>query len=364
MPTPNVTQLIRYHYDPLDRLITHALQGEPEQQRFYCKSRLATEIKGAISYSIFQNDEQLLAQQQSETGALETTLLATDQQRSVLNTVKTTHQPQPLAYTPYGHSRVENGMTSLLRFNGERRDPVTGDYLLGNGYRAFKPMLIRFNSPDRLSPFGKGGMNSYAYCFGDPINYCDPNGHFAKFLSNLFKRNTMRWRQPHYKSGPEKTFSTITKTSSGIDMYKTISTPGSQPGYWEEVTRTKYHGDGSYFISKIVKGSPYRVTVNRISQGAEIISYKTNMTLQEHAFSKIPGRDLEQLYDNRALPAMDDAVERSNFNNARSPHSRYPNLSLAARRGNTHVIDQKMLRGEVLGVRPSKAAEFIREDII
>ena len=37
---------------------------------------------------------------------------------------------------------------------------------------------MRFNSPDTLSPFGKGGINAYAYCAGDPVNRSDPSGRF------------------------------------------------------------------------------------------------------------------------------------------------------------------------------------------
>uniref|UniRef100_UPI00214B5855 RHS repeat-associated core domain-containing protein n=1 Tax=Pseudomonas sp. UMAB-08 TaxID=1365375 RepID=UPI00214B5855 len=66
--------------------------------------------------------------------------------------------------------------------NGEPPDPVTGHYLLGNGYRAFNPVLMRFNSPDSLSPFGEGGLNGYAYCGGDPVNYRDPTGHIPAFM--------------------------------------------------------------------------------------------------------------------------------------------------------------------------------------
>ncbi|WP_238591846.1 RHS repeat-associated core domain-containing protein [Pseudomonas abietaniphila] len=50
---------------------------------------------------------------------------------------------------------------------------------MGAGYRAFNPVLMRFNSPDSLSPFGEGGLNPYAYCLGDPVNRLDPSGHLS-----------------------------------------------------------------------------------------------------------------------------------------------------------------------------------------
>ncbi|MCO8161638.1 hypothetical protein NJC38_05655 [Pseudomonas sp. 21LCFQ010] len=65
-------------------------------------------------------------------------------------------------------------------FNGELPDPLTGHYLLGHGYRADNPVLMRFNSPDSLSPFAEGGINAYAYCQGDPVNLQDPSGHIGR----------------------------------------------------------------------------------------------------------------------------------------------------------------------------------------
>jgi RHS repeat-associated protein len=171
------TLICRYRYDPLDRLISQAPLESPSHQRFYCKSRLATEICGALGFSIIQHNDQLLAQQQHEGNAVETLLLGTDQQRSVLTRLKADHSPTSTAYSPYGHHPALGAVSDLLAFNGERPDPVTGHYLLGNGYRAFNPVLLRFNSPDNLSPFGKGGLNSYSYCLGDPINLSDPQGH-------------------------------------------------------------------------------------------------------------------------------------------------------------------------------------------
>ena len=109
-------------------------------------------------------------------------MLATDLQRSVLHSVAL-DQHQRLSYSLYGHRSPESGLASLLGFNGERRDSVTGHYLLGNGYRAFNAVLMRFNSPDSLSPFGAGGVNAYAYSLGDPVNLVDPMGKFAILAS-------------------------------------------------------------------------------------------------------------------------------------------------------------------------------------
>jgi RHS repeat-associated protein len=180
------TLLCRYHYDPLDRLVDCTLSAQVPTRRFYLKDRLATEIQDTVQRSIMQHEDQLLAQQQRQSGVVEARLLATDQQRSVLNVLDVA-RPHPIAYSPYGHRPAESGLLSLLGFNGERPDPVTGCYLLGNGYRAFNPVLMRFNNPDSWSPFGKGGLNGYAYCVGDPVNKGDSTGHFpVRSIANAF----------------------------------------------------------------------------------------------------------------------------------------------------------------------------------
>ncbi|SUX27757.1 RHS repeat-associated core domain [Cedecea davisae] len=79
-------------------------------------------------------------------------------------------------WSPWGSGNPAEGLPG---FNGERIDPVSGNYHLGNGYRAYNPVLGRFNCPDSLSPFGAGGINPYVYCGGDPVNYTDPTGHIS-----------------------------------------------------------------------------------------------------------------------------------------------------------------------------------------
>ena len=104
-------------------------------------------------------------------------MFATDVMASVvgLNTLSENIKRQ--SYTPYGD--YTNVNMFALGYNGERRDPVTGVNHLGNGYRGFNPQLQRFNAPDSWSPFGDGGLNSYTYCEGDPINNSDQTGHMS-----------------------------------------------------------------------------------------------------------------------------------------------------------------------------------------
>ncbi|MQT55320.1 MULTISPECIES: RHS repeat-associated core domain-containing protein [unclassified Pseudomonas] len=158
-----------YLYDPLDRLA-----ASNSIQRFYNDTRIATEVEGDRKSRFFETDSQPLALQQQ--GSLPgTTLLATDQQTSVLNGVSPEGALHAQAYSPFGHHPIGTSLNGA-GFNGERPEPLTGHYLLGQGYRAFNPVLMRFNSPDSWSPFGDGGINAYAYCT-DPIMEIDPTGH-------------------------------------------------------------------------------------------------------------------------------------------------------------------------------------------
>ncbi|WP_197513506.1 RHS repeat-associated core domain-containing protein [Bordetella bronchialis] len=81
----------------------------------------------------------------------------------------------------------------LRRYAGVVYDPVTAYYNLGNGSRSYLPYLMRFCAPDVRSPFGVGGVNTYAYCKGDPINYADPDGHVpVASLESLAARAALR----------------------------------------------------------------------------------------------------------------------------------------------------------------------------
>lgn len=99
-------------------------------------------------------------------------LLMTDMQRSAV--MGSGASSKMRAYTPYGYALL--GAGPITAFAGERHDSTSGCYILGNGYRSYSPGLLRFLSPDTLSPFDLGGFNAYAYCAGDPVNRSDPSG--------------------------------------------------------------------------------------------------------------------------------------------------------------------------------------------
>ncbi|MET3457182.1 RHS repeat-associated core domain-containing protein [Pseudomonas kilonensis] len=189
MSTSAMKILCRYQYDPLDRLTGLKPAEHVGTQRFYQNDELDNEIEGQVELTIVRHEAQPLAQRLHIANVTETTLLATDQQRSVLQTLAGV-DTQRMAYTAYGHRPAESGLSSLLGFNGERSDPVTGHYLLGQGNRAFNSVLMRFNSPDELSPFGDGGINAYAYCSGDPVNRYDPSGNISFSLWKQFRKIT------------------------------------------------------------------------------------------------------------------------------------------------------------------------------
>ncbi len=186
MTRPKPELLCRYHYDPIDRLAGCSPLGQHDTHCFYHLNRLSTEIQGAVQTSWLQTPDLLLAQERLEARYRKGALLATEAAGSVVH-VLSDEQQQGFAYLPYGVRHPLRASLSLPGFNGERLDPVTGHYLLGNGYRAFNPVLMRFNSPDSLSPFGKGGVNAYAYCHSDPINHVDPSGHMLGKLSRFLQ---------------------------------------------------------------------------------------------------------------------------------------------------------------------------------
>ncbi|MCO8160992.1 RHS repeat-associated core domain-containing protein [Pseudomonas sp. 21LCFQ010] len=183
-----------YRYDPLDRvssLDTSALTGH----RFYRESKVASFVQQDLAATLLQTELGLLGVVIKREQQVEQLLFATNEQNSVfqaINPLRTEH----LRYTPYGYH--VQALSMLPAFVGECPEPVTGYYMLGNGYRAYNPILMRFHSPDSMSPFGGGGINAYAYCAGDPLNRIDLDGHSYMLHKAVEKFLALIKRQPRH----------------------------------------------------------------------------------------------------------------------------------------------------------------------
>ena len=90
------------------------------------------------------------------------------------------------AYDAYGNCKVVSGADSEIatlnpfRYRGYYFDRETGLYYLNARY--YNPEWRRFISPDSpeyIDAENPNGLNLYAYCNNDPVNYADPSGHDA-----------------------------------------------------------------------------------------------------------------------------------------------------------------------------------------
>ncbi|MCF1489254.1 RHS repeat-associated core domain-containing protein [Pseudomonas sp. AA27] len=113
-----------------------------------------------------------------------TTLLSVDRAGSALTT-QNVHQRNSRSYTVYGDKPSVTPEACKTGFDGELLDALGGHYLLGNGVRAYAQTLMRFRSPDVLSPFGAGGINTYAYCSGNPASFVDRTGRARDRIPSL-----------------------------------------------------------------------------------------------------------------------------------------------------------------------------------
>lgn len=168
-----------YEYNALNQLVRQTLNDGESWALYYLGNELVNEVAAHDESRRFikAGHACLAVEHQKKNSTTQTvTLTGSNQNASPVWTSETGKAAKTHAWAPYGQGET----TDLdLGFNGERIDPVSRTYHLGNGYRSYNPVLMRFNAPDSLSPFGPGGINPYAYCVGDPINHTDPSGHIS-----------------------------------------------------------------------------------------------------------------------------------------------------------------------------------------
>lgn len=159
-------------------------------QHFYCKDVLSHIENASTNESIFRCDGYNLSLKDHQNRHR---LLSVD----FFNTPILTTAPNqvvPCRCSAFGFSSPSNNEWG---FKGERKDLISNSYLLGNGRRLYNPSIMRFTSPDPLSPLSKGGLNCYAFTLNDPINNSDPTGLFIQRAVDFIAQKIM----------PKKTYS-------------------------------------------------------------------------------------------------------------------------------------------------------------
>ncbi|UPK86029.1 RHS repeat-associated core domain-containing protein [Pseudomonas sp. A2] len=177
--------------------------------RFFMQhDRVHTALSGDAAVVCMRGQAGVLAETRQEQETARSALLAADSGDSVVG-VRSQGQPEAVTYNAYGYHNPNDIPLQRPAFNGHLL--LWYLYLHGNGYRAFNPVLMCFQSPDSQSPFAAGGLNCYAYCAGDPVNFSDPSGH-------------VRTRSP----SPRRSMSPATQERIVLDALN--SQPGWNPG--------------------------------------------------------------------------------------------------------------------------------------
>lgn len=141
------------------------------QKHFYGRNGVSTLVSGDELISCMRFDRGLLAIRSS---SVSTKIVGSDAKGSVLSEIGSAMCAHR-CFTVYGLATPRP--VKDIGFKGERCDMLMQCYHLGNGYRTYSPVLMRFHSADNQSPFGNGGLNAYAFVKGDPVNLSDPSGH-------------------------------------------------------------------------------------------------------------------------------------------------------------------------------------------
>lgn len=161
------------------------MKASSAQLVFYKGNKPSALIQGSEHITIIHGNQVLLAEKTpaAENATAQTRFLSTEGIGSTIASLLN-NQHYDQSFDPYGNIDPFQ-IKTRLGFTGQLRQTLTGSYLLGSR-RALNPATMRFNSYDDRSPFAEGGINGYAYCRCDPINYTDPSG-----------RSAWRWFKKH-----------------------------------------------------------------------------------------------------------------------------------------------------------------------
>lgn len=172
-------KVIKYGYDGLNRRVTREFDGITVNYIYDGENIVAIkDTKGqTISQYIYDVDGRLIAL--ANGGKLYNLLL--DNHNNVIGvTDENSNLVEKYSYDAWGKiiSSPDKPISQFL-YSSYFYDQDAGLYV--NGPRLYDPTLGRFMSKDPL-PIDLEqsiGRNEYIYCFNDPVNYVDPDGHWG-----------------------------------------------------------------------------------------------------------------------------------------------------------------------------------------
>jgi RHS repeat-associated protein len=222
-----------FYYDPFDRLIKSE-SGSSKRKYF---------LENEHYESVYDADDQIVAKYFR--GVVVDEIVSgylTDQGKEKAHTFYHDHlqsvtaltdhtgeQVETTEYGPFGEmTGVSGSSPNNLKYTGRLYDEITGHYY----YRArhYDPETGRFISED---PLGfEAGINFYAYCQSNPVNFNDPSGHDVVTIGPKISVSGWAAKAAHkayeFISG-EKTDVTI----SGFGLGLAVSFPGLSGGEWD-----------------------------------------------------------------------------------------------------------------------------------
>ena len=165
-----------YVYDYFGRLVRETVTNS------YVVGVINTEIK-----TFLYDDQGLVGMIHEANGTTNTYYFHRNLQGDILGIYDTNgNSVAQYSYNAFGICTIVSGSNVTIananpfRYRGYYYDTETGFYYLNARY--YNPDWCRFISPDSaayLNPDNPNGLNLYAYCGNDPVNYKDPSGHLA-----------------------------------------------------------------------------------------------------------------------------------------------------------------------------------------
>ncbi len=245
---------LTFTYNQRGRLKTAAKEGMNTNYTYnYRGERVAKLVNGVKTHFIYNLNGQLIGEADSN-GAIKKEYIYLNGQRfatidgDTLYYVHTDHLGAPIAltdeagvvqwkahYTPFGKAVIDvDNLDQNIRFPGQYFDNETG--LHYNYFRDYDPEIGRYIQSD---PIGfNGGINTYAYVGGNPVNATDLYGLSSSFHHRRVTKNAIGWG---YGNGRFSLPGEVQR----VDAYSGSQLP--ENSFWHAMRDGRINPDGTPF---------------------------------------------------------------------------------------------------------------------